>query len=97
VYNPLKSVFPIISGCTLNVPCFGVPGGFCLASEHLVPSMLTPEEVDKRLADRSITGLRFYDGTTHQGMFNLPKYIREAVSRQTRLIMDTIRFTCISE
>jgi spermidine synthase len=88
VYNTLKSVFPVVAGYTINVPCLGVPWGFCLASRKLDASVLTPAEVDKRIAARSLNGLKFYDGITHRGIFNLPKYLREAISQQTRLITD---------
>ncbi len=88
VFNTLKSVFPIVVGCAINVPCFGVPWGFCLASSNLNPTTLIPAEVDKRIKARSLKAFKFYDGITHQGMFNLPKYLREEMSRQTRLITD---------
>ena len=88
VYKTLSSIFPVVAGYTINVPCLGVPWGFCLASRKLDASTLTPAEVDKRIAARTLKELKFYDGISHRGMFNLPKYIREAVSRQTRLITD---------
>jgi len=88
VYNTLKSVFQVVAGCTINVPSLGVPWGFCLASVVLNVSTLTPAEVDNRIAGRSIKGLKFYDGISHLGMFSLPKYLREEMSGQARLITD---------
>jgi spermidine synthase len=88
VNNTLKSVFPIVVQYTTYVPCFGGPWGFCLASREHNPSLLSLKEVDKRIAARSLTGLRFYDGLTHQGMFSLPMYIRDAMEKQTRIITD---------
>lgn len=88
VNNTLKSVFPIVSPYQVDVPCFGGPWGFCLASFKSDPALLSPGEVDNRIITRSLTGLRFYDGLTHQGMFSLPKYIREALMSQRRLITD---------
>jgi spermidine synthase len=88
VYNTLKSVFPIVSPYQAEVPCFGGPWGFCLASLTLDPVLLPPAEVDNRISARSLTGLKFYDGLTHQGMFSLPKYLREALAKQKRLITD---------
>ncbi len=88
VFKTLQSVFPIVAGGALNVPCLGVPWGFCFASPKIDVAKLTPTEVDKRIAARSIKGLKFYDGQTHRGMFNLPLYVREAVRRQRRLITD---------
>ncbi len=88
VHHTLKSVFPVVAACATHMPCFGGPWGFCLASRQLDPAALTAEEVDKRIAARGISGLRFYDGITHRGMFALPRYVREALARQTRLITD---------
>ena len=88
VNNTLKSVFPIVCPYQVDVPCFGGPWGFCLASPNLNPVLLSPAEIDNRISTRSLTGLKFYDGLTHQGMFSLPRHLRDALSRQERLITD---------
>ncbi len=88
VNNTLKSVFPIVCAYQIDMPCFGGPWGFCLASPKLNPLLLSPAEIDKRISARLPNGLRFYDGLSHQGMFSLPKYIRTELSQQTRLITD---------
>jgi len=87
VYNTLKSVFDKVYPYQVDVPCFGGPWGFCLASTNLDPVM-PPSEVDSRITARSLNNLRFYDGLSHQGMFSLPRYIRNELSAQTRLITD---------
>ena len=88
VNNTLKSVFPLSCACKTYIPCFGGPWGFCAASTRLNPSLLSPDEIDGRIYTRSLTGLKFYDGLTHQGIFSLPKYLREALIKQKRLITD---------
>ena len=88
VYNTLKSVFPKVYPHQIEVPAFGGPWGFCLASLNLNPTLLSPAEIDERISDRSLNSLRFYDGLSHQGMFSLPKYLRTALSQPTRLITD---------
>lgn len=88
VCNTLKSVFPVVVPYTTYVPCFGGAWGFCIASRRLDPSRLSPGEVDKRIAARSLAGLRLYDGLTHRGMFSLPRYVRDALAKQTRIITD---------
>jgi spermidine synthase len=88
VNNTLKSVFSIVTQYANYVPCFGGPWGFCIASQKQNPARLSPKEVDERITERSLTGLRFYDGLTHQGMFSLPLYVRDAMAKQTRIIMD---------
>jgi spermidine synthase len=89
VSKTLKSVFPIVCPYQTDVPCFGGPWGFCLASLKLDPVQLSPAEVDKRISARSLTHLKFYDGLTHQGIFSLPKYLRAELSTQGRLITDS--------
>ena len=88
VNNTLKSVFPIICPYQVAVPSFGGPWGFCLASSSLDSRLLSITEIDNRILSRSLTRLRFYDGLTHQGMFSLPKHLRDELSRSGRLITD---------
>jgi spermidine synthase len=88
VYNTLKSVFPIVTTYKADMPCFGGPWGFCMASLKHDPALLSPAVVDNRIEARSMSGLMFYDGLTHQGMFSLPKYIRNALAVQQRIITD---------
>ncbi|MFC1935070.1 fused MFS/spermidine synthase, partial [Chloroflexota bacterium] len=88
VNNTLKSVFPIVRTYKVDMPCFGSPWGFCIASLDLDPSLLSPEEIDRRITARSLDGLKFYDGLTHQGIFSLPKYLRAALHKQKRRITD---------
>ncbi len=88
VNNTLKSVFSIVCAYQANIPCFCGQWGFCLASQNLNPLQLSVSEVDRRISNRLLNGLKFYDGMTHQGMFSLPKYLRDELSSQTRLITD---------
>ncbi len=88
VYHTLQSVFPVVCANKVDMPCFGGPWGFCTASPRLNPALLTPAQVDREISARSINGLKFYDGLTHQGIFSLPRYLREAFARQPRLITD---------
>jgi len=88
VNSTLKSVFPIVCPYQVDVPAFGGPWGFCLASLNLNPVSLSAGEIDSRISARSLDGLRFYDGLSHQGMFSLPKYLRTELPKQARLITD---------
>ena len=88
VNKTLKSIFPIVCPYQVDIPCFGGPWGFCLASLSLDPLLLSAAEIDDRLLTRQLKGLKFYDGLTHQGMFSLPKHLRDELSQQGRLITD---------
>ncbi len=88
VSHTLLSVFPIVSIYQADIPSFGGPWGFCVASMTLDVAALTPAEVDKRLKARSLNNLKFYDGLTHMAMFTLSKHMRKATARGGRLITD---------
>jgi spermidine synthase len=88
VSHTLKSVFPIVSIYQADIPSFGGPWGFCVASMTLDVAAMTSAEVDKKLKARSITDLKFYDGLTHTAMFTLAKHMRKATARGGRLITD---------
>lgn len=88
VYRTLSSVFSVVCPYVVAVPGYGGPWGLCTASMKLNPAQLSAAEIDRRIAERGVSGLRFYDGTTHQGIFALPKYMREAMKAQDRIIKD---------
>lgn len=100
IYHTVETVFG--KGCawaySSNVPSFLEDYGFSLAinSEHGSDAQRAVERVlsdmsmiDERITER-ITGghktLKFYDGITHNRMFNLPKPIRLAMEREERVI-----------
>ena len=86
VAKTVSAVFPAIFTCEAFVPAFGSTWGFVIGSLGPDPSSLTTESVDRNIAERVTTDLRFYDGITHRGMFSVPKYLREAVAKESRVI-----------
>ena len=88
VMKTLQAVFPMTAAYLTNMLCYGGAWGFAFASKGLDPVNVTPADIDRRLTERGIGGLRHYDGITHRGMFSPPLYIREAVKQQTRIITD---------
>ena len=88
VYNTLHGVFNIVAVNFTDMPCFGGPWGFCIASRKYDPVKLTINDIDNRIRQRLLTPLRFYDGQTHRGMFTLPLYIRNELAAQRKTITD---------
>jgi len=88
VNHTLRSVFPIVCPYQTDIPSFGGPWGFCLASSNLSPVLLSADEIDSRISTRSLHSLRFYDGLTHQGLFSLPKHLRNELAKPGKLITD---------
>jgi spermidine synthase len=85
VYQTLKSVFPVVLPYQADIPSFGGPWGFCLASNGITPP--SAGEIDRRISERGLK-LRFYDGQTHQYMFSTSKPMRRYLESQARLITD---------
>ncbi|HEX9896323.1 MAG TPA: polyamine aminopropyltransferase [Dehalococcoidales bacterium] len=88
VARTLRSIFPIVRTYQADIPSFGGPWGFCVASMKIDPTKLTAKEVDSRIKERGLDGLKFYDGIAHQGMFTFPRHMRKALATGGRLITD---------
>ena len=69
-------IFPIVRRYRAEVPFFKDSWAFITASRVHDPAAMTPDQIDRVLADRGLAELGFYDGTTHLSMFSLPKYAR---------------------
>ncbi len=88
INNTLKTSFPVSIPYEASVPSFGGPWGFTLNSMGLSPHQLSVEEIDQRIADRVNRTLRFYDGHTNQGLFYIPKYLRDMLAQETTIITE---------
>lgn len=88
ICNTLATSFPIVRSYSSFIPSYDAVWGFALAAKCYDPLGLDAAEVDRRLCERGIDGLRFYDGETHRGMFAVPKDVRAARAKETRIIED---------
>ena len=86
VMNTLRAVFSAVAPYQAEIPSFGGPWGFAVASQAPDLHELSPKEIDRRLSSRLSRALRFYDGLAHQGIFSLPKYLREQIAGEKRVI-----------
>jgi spermidine synthase len=88
IHRTLREVFPVVAAYQSFVSCFGTPWGFIVASKKVDPTGLGARAVDKLIADRVKGSLEYWDGVTHQHGFSLPKFIRKAIAKQTRIVTD---------
>jgi spermidine synthase len=86
LYATLGQVFPVVRPYYEYVPSFDTPWAFILCSFDRDPLEKSVKEVDSEIEKRVKGKLLFYDGITHQRLFNLPKYIREMLSKEKRII-----------
>jgi spermidine synthase len=64
--------------------------GFLTASNTVDPSILSPAQVDARIADRLNSELVSYDGVTHQGYFSIPKDLRALIAAPGPVLDDAM-------
>jgi spermidine synthase len=88
VHRTLAQVFPVVAGYQAFISCFGTPWGFMAASKAIDPRDQTSEAIDRLVAARIRGPLRYWEGSTHLHSFNLPKFIRQALDGQDRVITD---------
>ena len=88
VANTVGSVFPRAFLYEAFIPSFGSTWGFVIGSLGPDPMSMTVDKIDERVASRVESELRFYDGVTQQGMFGVPKFLRQAVAQEKRVITE---------
>ncbi len=88
IVNTLKKVFPIVRPYQAHIPSFGGSWGFAAASFDIDPCSIPVDVIDRRLAQRKIASLNYYDGLTHLHLFSLPAHIRRRLEQETRVISD---------
>lgn len=79
ILSALQAVFPRVAALVAAIPSFLCDWSFLTASDRVSPADLGPEEVEHRLAERGLRGLRHYDGQTHARLLALPRPLRAAV------------------
>jgi len=97
IHKTLQSSFDCVFPYSVEIPSFGGAWGFNLAYNkcdgHRRPlgdniSNWDPSEVDMAIEERIKveTPLFFYDGVSHRHEFSLPKYLREELAKESRVM-----------
>ncbi|HTP48706.1 MAG TPA: polyamine aminopropyltransferase [Casimicrobiaceae bacterium] len=76
----LRAAFATVVPYLVPIPLYGGLWMMACASATLNPSYLTPLEVDRRIAQRRIRDLQYYNGDMHRAAFALPNFVRELVA-----------------
>ena len=88
ICHTLSQVFDKVVPYHAVVPSFSGDWGFATASSSLDPSTLSEADVDSALATRISKPCRAYDGLTHQGLFMLPRILREELAAETHVLTE---------
>ena len=76
----LRSAFPVVAPYLTSVPLYGGLWMMACCSALLDPRTMTPLQVDRRVAQRGVGDLQFYNGDTHRAAFALPNFVRALVA-----------------
>ena len=76
IVRNLRQVFRNVQTMLVHIPSFCCHWCFCLASNDVELS-LSQEVVEERIKERSVKGMRFYDGETDVRLNSLPLYLRK--------------------
>lgn len=76
----LRTAFPVVAPYLTSVPLYGGLWMMACCSALLDPRTMTPLQVDRRIAQRGIRDLQFYNGDTHRAAFALPNFVRAQVA-----------------
>lgn len=76
----LRSAFKIVAPYLTSVPLYGGLWMMACCSSQLDPRNLTPLEIERRIAQRGIGDLQYYNGETHRAAFALPNFVRTLVA-----------------
>ena len=78
--NRLNSVFRIVRPYAMYIPLYGSLWAMSVCSDKLDPKAFTAAEIDRRIEQRKLTELKYYNGETHEGVFALPNFMRDLVA-----------------
>jgi spermidine synthase len=76
----LRTAFPLVTPYLTSVPLYGGMWMMACASATLDPANLSAEEIDRRIAERGIARLQYYNGDMHRAAFALPNFVRDLVA-----------------
>ena len=76
----LNGIFRIVRPYTMYIPLYGAQWAMAVCSDKLDPKSFTADEIDRRIEQRGLQDLRFYNGETHEGVFALPNFVRDLVN-----------------
>jgi spermidine synthase len=76
----LRSVFAVVTPYLTSVPLYGGLWMMACCSASLDPKGMSILDVDRRIAQRSIRNLQYYNGDMHRAALALPNFVRALVA-----------------
>ncbi|MEW6586746.1 MAG: polyamine aminopropyltransferase [Nitrospirota bacterium] len=82
IFSILKKIFPNVSFYYEYIPSFGCLWSYIVCSSRHDPGKMGNRVLEKRLQERGLGRLSYYDAETHRRLFALPKCVRRRLARR---------------
>ena len=76
----LRSAFTIVTPYLTSIPLYGGLWMMACCSASLDPKGMSILDVDRRIAQRGIRNLQYYNGDVHRAALALPNFVRALVA-----------------
>ena len=76
----LRSAFPLVTPYLSSVPLYGGMWMMACCSGTLDPRKVAAPEIDRRIGQRRLADLQYYNGDVHRAALALPNFVRALVS-----------------
>lgn len=76
IFNMLHGIFPRVKLYFEYIPSFICLWGFALASLHYDPEKISSKTIERRLRERKIKSLHYYNAEIHKRMLTLPACLK---------------------
>ena len=76
----LRSAFTIVTPYLTSIPLYGGLWMMACCSASLDPKGMSILDVDRRIAQRGIRNLQYYNGDMHRASLALPNFVRALVA-----------------
>jgi spermidine synthase len=77
--SSLRAAFPRVTPYLTSVPLYGGMWMMACASDTLDPTAPSAAEIDRRIAERRLPRLQYYNGDMHRAALALPNFVRDLV------------------
>ncbi|MFQ6083678.1 MAG: polyamine aminopropyltransferase [Candidatus Aminicenantia bacterium] len=91
IFKTLESVFPTVKPYWTFVFSFNIPWGFNLAFKKGEQMDTSDKEISQRINEKQLGKLRFFHSDLNKGLFSLPLYLCEALTKG-RILTDSQPF-----
>ena len=88
ITKTLSSVFPRVCLYAVYVKSLEALWSFAVASKKDLPSDLSGAEIDRRLRERGVSGLRFYSGEVHEAVLKLTQAYLKCFGEEGEVLTD---------